>query len=145
VVSFVAVQAPTGSAAARAQVVDGGPDTDRNKPGRPSTSKRHREEIFMSGSFPVQMKPASNFCHDEFQAARAGYVRSGDRKIVIHSPEFLMIEFAKTWLALTVDRRAVTALEYGLIAGVIVATITVGFSILANSLSESFSAIGDSL
>ena len=56
-----------------------------------------------------------------------------------------MIEFTKAWLAFKVDRRAVTALEYGLIAGVIVATITVGFSILANSMSESFSAIGDSL
>ena len=56
-----------------------------------------------------------------------------------------MVEFAKTWLVLKVDRRAVTALEYGLIAGVLVATITVGFSVLTNSLSESFSAIGDSL
>jgi pilus assembly protein Flp/PilA len=56
-----------------------------------------------------------------------------------------MIEFANTWFQLKRDRRAVTALEYGLIAGVIVASIMVGFSVLANSLSQSFSAIGDSL
>ena len=56
-----------------------------------------------------------------------------------------MIEYVKTWLELKLDRRAVTALEYGLIAGVIVATITVGFSLLANSLSKSFSTIGQSL
>ena len=59
--------------------------------------------------------------------------------------EFTMIDFAKTLLDLKLDRRAVTALEYGLIAGVIVATIMVGFSILATSLSTSFSTIGDSL
>jgi Flp pilus assembly pilin Flp len=93
------------------------------------------------------MKPIRNFRHDEFLFARAGYIRSGDRKIVIRLPPgvFPMVEFAKAWFTLKVDRRAVTALEYGLIAGVIVATITVGFSLLANSLSESFSAIGDSL
>jgi pilus assembly protein Flp/PilA len=56
-----------------------------------------------------------------------------------------MIDFAQTWFKLKLDRRAVTALEYGLIAGVIVASIMVGFSVLANSLSESFSTIGDSL
>lgn len=56
-----------------------------------------------------------------------------------------MIEFAKTWLEMKLDRRAVTALEYGLIAGVIVATIAVGFTFLANSLSTKFSGIGTSL
>ena len=38
-----------------------------------------------------------------------------------------------TWLQMKMDRRAVTALEYGLIAGVIVATILVGFGVLANN------------
>ena len=59
--------------------------------------------------------------------------------------EIIMIEYAKTWLEMKLDRRAVTALEYGLIAGVIVATIAVGFSLLANSLSTKFSGIGTSL
>jgi Flp pilus assembly pilin Flp len=56
-----------------------------------------------------------------------------------------MIEYVKTWLELKFDRRAVTALEYGLIAGVIVATIAVGFNILAGNLSNKFSGIGGSL
>jgi len=68
-----------------------------------------------------------------------------NRMWAMHLWEFTMIEYMKTWLELKLDRRAVTALEYGLIAGVIVATITVGFSLLANSLSKSFSTIGGSL
>lgn len=47
--------------------------------------------------------------------------------------------------AIRANRRAVTALEYGLIAGLIVAVIAVGFSGLANALSNQFSAIGGSL
>ena len=52
-----------------------------------------------------------------------------------------MIEL-KTWLAMWTDRRGVTALEYALIAGVIVATILVGFGVLANDMSNEFSNIG---
>jgi Flp pilus assembly pilin Flp len=46
---------------------------------------------------------------------------------------------------LRADRKAVTALEYGLIAGVIVATIAVGFAVLANDLSQQFQNIGNSV
>jgi pilus assembly protein Flp/PilA len=56
-----------------------------------------------------------------------------------------MLRSLSPWLKLRADRRAVTALEYGLIAGVIVATITVGFSLLANSLSQQFGNIGNSI
>ena len=56
-----------------------------------------------------------------------------------------MGEFVTSWLALKVDRRAVTALEYGLIAGVIVATIAAGFATLAGDLSAEFSSIGAGL
>jgi Flp pilus assembly pilin Flp len=56
-----------------------------------------------------------------------------------------MIEYMKTWLELKTDRRAVTALEYALIAGVIVATILVGFNVLANDMSNQFGNIGTSL
>jgi len=56
-----------------------------------------------------------------------------------------MIEYLKTWLALKTDQRAVTALEYGLIAAVIVGTIAVGFGTLASDLSDKFSAIGGSI
>jgi Flp pilus assembly pilin Flp len=51
----------------------------------------------------------------------------------------------KTWLSMWTDRRGVTALEYALIAGVIVATILVGFNVLANDMSNEFSNIGASL
>ncbi|HEY1935319.1 MAG TPA: Flp family type IVb pilin [Acetobacteraceae bacterium] len=56
-----------------------------------------------------------------------------------------MIEYLKTWFELKTDRRAVTALEYGLIASVIVATILVGFQVLATDLSNEFSNIGAAL
>ena len=56
-----------------------------------------------------------------------------------------MLQYAKLWFGLRADRRAVTALEYGLIAGVIVATIAVGFSLLANDLSHEFETIGNSV
>jgi len=56
-----------------------------------------------------------------------------------------MIEYARTWLELKTDRRAVTALEYGLIAGAIVAVILVGFNVLASDLSAKFSTIGGTL
>ncbi len=50
-----------------------------------------------------------------------------------------------SWLHLKADDRAVTALEYGLIAGVIVAVILLGFRGMANSLSTKFVSIGSSL
>jgi pilus assembly protein Flp/PilA len=53
-----------------------------------------------------------------------------------------MFEYIKTWVELKTDRRAVTALEYALIAGVIVATILVGFNVLANDISSKFNSIG---
>jgi pilus assembly protein Flp/PilA len=56
-----------------------------------------------------------------------------------------MIEYLLAWLGLRLDRRAVTALEYGLIAGVIVATIALGFRLLANNVSTKFSGVGTSL
>lgn len=56
-----------------------------------------------------------------------------------------MITYVKTWLEIRLDRRAVTALEYGLLAGVIVATVMIGFQVLGNSMSKTFSVIGASL
>jgi Flp pilus assembly pilin Flp len=53
--------------------------------------------------------------------------------------------YVATWLQLRTERRAVTALEYGLIAGIIVAVILLGFKGLANSLSTKFVSIGSSL
>jgi len=56
-----------------------------------------------------------------------------------------MFEYIKTWVELKTDRRAVTALEYALIAGVIVATILAGFQVLATDMSNKFGNIGTSL
>ena len=56
-----------------------------------------------------------------------------------------MFDYIATWLALKNDRRAVTALEYALIAGVIVAVIAVGFNSLAGDISSKFDSIGSSL
>jgi Flp pilus assembly pilin Flp len=56
-----------------------------------------------------------------------------------------MIHLTALWATIKADRRAVTSLEYGLIAGVIVATIAVGFATLANALSTQFSGLGGSL
>ncbi len=56
-----------------------------------------------------------------------------------------MLNYLRPWLALWLDDGAVTALEYGLIAGIIVAVITLGFTSLANSLSTKFLHIGQSL
>jgi Flp pilus assembly pilin Flp len=46
---------------------------------------------------------------------------------------------------LLVDRRGLTALEYGLIGSVLFAVIFAGFAMLANDLSSEFSNIGNSL
>lgn len=48
-------------------------------------------------------------------------------------------------LRLLYDRRAVTALEYAIIAGIIVTTLVVGFTSLGDALSSKFSNIGGSL
>jgi Flp pilus assembly pilin Flp len=53
-----------------------------------------------------------------------------------------MVRYVSTWLRLRLDRRAVTALEYGLIAGIIVATVMLGFNIMASSESVKFSSVG---
>jgi Flp pilus assembly pilin Flp len=56
-----------------------------------------------------------------------------------------MFEYIKTWAALQTDCRAVTALEYAMIAGIIVAVIAVGFGVLASDISNKFNAIGGSI
>ncbi len=43
------------------------------------------------------------------------------------------------------DRRAVTALEYAIIAAIIVATVVVGFTSLSDAVSNQFSNIGAGL
>jgi Flp pilus assembly pilin Flp len=50
-----------------------------------------------------------------------------------------------TWRQLGTDRRAVTALEYALLASLIVAIILLGFGELAFNLQTKFSGIGASV
>ena len=52
-----------------------------------------------------------------------------------------MYEFLKTWIELKTDRRAVTALEYGLIAGLVAVVIVTAVSSLGTNLSTTFSNI----
>lgn len=56
-----------------------------------------------------------------------------------------MLLYVTTWLQLKADRRALTALEYGLVGSVLLATVVVGFKLLANSASSKFGTIGGSL
>ena len=52
-----------------------------------------------------------------------------------------MIEFVKLWLELKVDRRAVTALEYGLIAALIAVVIISALTTVGKNLSNTFNNI----
>jgi Flp pilus assembly pilin Flp len=52
-----------------------------------------------------------------------------------------MINYARVWSELVLDRRAVTALEYAIIAGVLVATIVIGFNVFAGALSDKFNTV----
>ena len=56
-----------------------------------------------------------------------------------------MLDYLKTWLELNYDRRAVTALEYGLIAGAIAAVIAATVVGLGTSIEAKFTSIAGSL
>ena len=56
-----------------------------------------------------------------------------------------MIEYLRTWLDLRVDQRAVTALEYGLIAGAIAAVIAATVVGLGQSIETTFQNIASNL
>lgn len=53
-----------------------------------------------------------------------------------------MIAYIKSWLELKTDRRAVTALEYGVIAGVLVAAVAGAMTALGGDLTTKFAAVG---
>lgn len=56
-----------------------------------------------------------------------------------------MLEILKIWLELKYDRRAVTALEYGLIAGAIAAVIAATVVGMGKSVESQFQTIASSL
>lgn len=49
-----------------------------------------------------------------------------------------MGQYVRTWLRIRTNQRAVTTLDYGLIAGLIVAVVTLGFDGLMIDGSSSF-------
>ena len=56
-----------------------------------------------------------------------------------------MLSYLKTWLELKTDRRAVTALEYGLIVAVMGVAIFAAFTGLAGKFTSVFTAIENDL
>ena len=50
-----------------------------------------------------------------------------------------------TWLTLKLDRRALTSIEFALIAGVLVAAVIVGFNVLTTNVSSKVSSMGGRL
>lgn len=52
-----------------------------------------------------------------------------------------MYEYLKIWLELKTDRRAVTALEYGLIAGLVGVALIAGATTLGTSLNKTFTDV----
>jgi len=56
-----------------------------------------------------------------------------------------MLHHARTWLALTFDKRGVTALEYGIIAALMGGALAVAVPALSGKLSGAFQTIGNTL
>lgn len=56
-----------------------------------------------------------------------------------------MIEYLTTWLQLKRDRRAVTALEYGVIAGILAVVVVTAFNTLGTGLNSAFNTISAEL
>jgi pilus assembly protein Flp/PilA len=56
-----------------------------------------------------------------------------------------MYTYLTVWLALKRDRRAVTALEYGLIAALIAGVIITAVTTLGTNISATFTAIGNAV
>jgi len=56
-----------------------------------------------------------------------------------------MLASIKAWACLWHDRRGVTALEYAMIVGIVVAIIMVGFGNLATDIADKFHSIGNNL
>ena len=57
----------------------------------------------------------------------------------------MMFVRAKKWVELARETRAVTALEYGLIAGVLVITMLVGFNFLGRKMQTQFNVVASKL
>jgi Flp pilus assembly pilin Flp len=56
-----------------------------------------------------------------------------------------MMEYLQTWIALRSDRRAVTALEYGVISGVLAVVVVAAFTTLGGGLDAAFTGVSTQL
>lgn len=56
-----------------------------------------------------------------------------------------MYEYIRTWLELKTDKRAVTALEYGLIAAAVVAVGLAGFSVVGTNVATKMTSVKNAL
>ncbi|MEJ0015831.1 MAG: Flp family type IVb pilin [Acetobacteraceae bacterium] len=52
-----------------------------------------------------------------------------------------MFSYLATWMQLKTDCRAVTALEYGLIAGLVAVVIVTGVTLIGTNLSTMFTGV----
>jgi pilus assembly protein Flp/PilA len=57
----------------------------------------------------------------------------------------IMLEYMRTWLALRLDKRGVTAMEYGLIASLIAVVIIIAVTQVGTKLTATFNAIAAAL
>jgi pilus assembly protein Flp/PilA len=56
-----------------------------------------------------------------------------------------MIAYLLTWLELKTDKRAVTAVEYAILAGVVIVALTGLGATFGTKVAAAFSAIGDKM
>lgn len=56
-----------------------------------------------------------------------------------------MLEFIKPWLELKADRRAVTAIEYGLIAALVAVALVTILSTVGTNLTATFTKVASNL
>lgn len=56
-----------------------------------------------------------------------------------------MVAYIHTWMLLKTDRRAVTAMEYGLIAALIAVVIVTGATLLGKTLAATFVTVGNAI
>jgi pilus assembly protein Flp/PilA len=100
---------------------------------------------------PAAPQLGCNRSHGLFRPCAANPARikrnAGDvaRNNTAHEGPQTMLEYLQTWLALKADRRAVTALEYGVIAGVLAVVVVTAFTTLGGGLNTAFTNISNQL
>jgi pilus assembly protein Flp/PilA len=62
-----------------------------------------------------------------------------------HEGQQTMLDYLNAWFTLKADRRAVTALEYGVIAGVLAVVVVVAFTTLGTGLNSAFTSVSSQL